>query len=116
MSERIGNYKLDTHNRKPTCGVPFHASLDRPRSHPPELVALHLHDDMVPRGWPRSLRVSTFQIRMEYWHPTGRGLEGPSLDRLSVVSTTITNGWLLDVRRYGSKIVAPQAASPSFEL
>jgi hypothetical protein len=29
---------------------------------------------------------------MEYWHPTGRGLEGSSLDRFLVVSTTSTIG------------------------
>ena len=26
---------------------------------------------LLPQGRPRQLRVSTFQIRMEHWHPTG---------------------------------------------
>jgi hypothetical protein len=43
-----------------------------------------------------------------YLQAGGRELEGSPLDRFLGVSTTSTNGWLLDSRRYGWNIGTPQ--------
>jgi hypothetical protein len=32
--------------------------------------ALGLLEDVVPQGWSSQLSMSTFQIRMGFWHPT----------------------------------------------